>query len=182
VRRRSWFAVTAVAAASLAVGAGMALAATPKAATGSKVKPITLRCSMSLTTTPPRGSASVDQPPAQGTQYGPNNCPTNSFGGGIMEDSFTVPDSGDTVGTYKQYFGAGTIKGAFDLTPNEGAPISGANFASQSWTGTVTVTGGTGTYKGIKGKKNSGVMNCTSPDSVHLTCTEHVKVVMPPAA
>ena len=159
----------------------MALAATPKT-TVTKVKPTTLHCSASLTTTPPPGSATVDQPASQGSQYGPTHCPTKSFGGGIMEDSFTVPDSGDTVGTYKQYFNAGTIKGEFDLTPNEGAPISGTTFTSETWTGTITVTGGTGAYKGIKGTKTPGVINCSSDDSVHLSCTEKVKVKMPPTA
>lgn len=154
----------------------MALAASTKKPA---VKPITLKCSISMTTEPPSGSASVDQPPAQGSQYGPLHCPTKSFGPGIISDSFTVPDSGDTVGTYVQYFNAGSIKGAFDLTPDEGAPISDTNFSSQTWTGTVTVTGGTGIYKGIKGKKGTGTMSCSSPDSVHVTCTEHVKVTMP---
>jgi hypothetical protein len=99
-----------------------------------------------------------------------------------MADSFTVPESGDTVGTYYQYFRAGTVYGEFDLTPLPGTGISGTSFQSQSWTGTVTVTGGTGIYNGItrvKGKQGVGTMNCTSPDSVHVTCTERIKVVLP---
>jgi hypothetical protein len=175
VRRRIWFALTAVMAASLVVGVGMALAA-------SSVKPTVLKCRILMTTTPPSGSNTVSQPSSQGSQYGPIRCPTAGFGGGIVQDSFTVPDSGDTVGTYTQYFKTGSVKGAFVLTPTESAPISTTNFDSQSWTGTVTVTGGTGVYtgiKGIKGKKNLGVLNCTSPDSVHITCAEKVKVNLP---
>lgn len=179
MRRRSWFAVAAVMATSLAVGVGMAVAASPKAS--STVKPTVLKCKISLTTTPPSGSNTVSQPSSQGSQYGPVHCPKAGFGGGIEKDSFTVPDSGDTVGTYTQYFHAGTVSGSFDLTPTEGPPISSSNFDAQSWTGTLTVTGGTGVYNGIKGKKGSGVFNCTSPDSVHLTCTEKVKVKMPAA-
>ncbi len=179
MRRRNWFALTAVMAASLAIGVGLAAAANPKASSTSTTKPITLNCKVSLTTEPPAGSNTVNQPASQGSQYGPIHCSPGAFGGGVESDSFTVPDSGDTVGTYTQYFNAGTVKGSFDWTPQESPPITGSNFESQSWTGTVTVTGGTGVYKGIKGKKNTGVMNCSSDDSVHLTCTEKIKVTMP---
>ena len=174
VRRRTWFALTVVMAASLAVGVGFAGAASPKKS-GTTVKTTTLNCSVSLTTTPPPGSNSVDQPASQGSQYGPIHCGTPGFGFGVASDSFTVPDSGDTLGKYTEYLGAGTLKGAFDLTPAEGQPISGTTFSSQSWTGTITVTGGTGVYKAITGAK-VGTMNCTSDDSVHLACKETVKV------
>ena len=161
----------------------MAFAASPKTTSGKKaIKPTTLNCSVSLTTEPPAGSNTVDQPASQGSMYGPIHCPKTGFGGGVEGVSFTVPDSGDTVGTYTQYFNAGTIKGAFDWTPTESPPISGTTFSSQAWTGTVTVTGGTGVYKGIKGTKTAGVMNCSSDDSVHVTCTEKVKVKLPPAS
>ena len=60
---------------------------------------------------------------------------------------------GDTVGTYVQYFGAGSITGKFDLTPGEGALPTADNFLSTTYTGTVTVTGGTGVYAGIQGLK-----------------------------
>jgi hypothetical protein len=173
-----WFALTVVMAASLTVGVGFAGAANPKKSGKAKVKPTALHCNVSLTTTPPPGSNTVDQPPAQGSQYGPIHCPTVGFGGGVVSDSFTVPDSGDTVGQYTQYLSAGTIKGAFDLTPQESPGIT--NFSSETWAGTVTVTGGTGVYKGITGAK-VGTMNCSSDDSVHLTCTETVKVKMPSA-
>jgi hypothetical protein len=178
VRRRICLVGAAMALASLVAGVGLAAAAG-----GTKpVKPTVLRCSMSMSTQPPAGSNSVDQPASQGVQYGPSHCPKKGFGPGIIADSFTVPDSGDTVGTYVQYFHAGTIAGKFDLTPNEGAPVSDTTFQSQSWTGTIKVTGGTGVYTGIKsvkGKKGVGVLNCTSPDSVHLTCTEKAKVTLP---
>jgi hypothetical protein len=38
----------------------------------------------------------------------------------------------------------------------------------------VTVTHGTGTLANASGKK--GVLKCTSGDSVHLTCTEKLKL------
>lgn len=143
------------------------------------VKPITVNCSMSMTTVPPSGSNTVNQPQAQGNQYGPNKCPRKIFGSGTVEDSYTIADSGDTVGTYTQYFKTGTVSGAFDLTPNESSDVT--SFESQTWTGTITVLGGTGTYKGIKGKKNTGVFNCSSPDNVHMSCTETIKVKPSPS-
>jgi hypothetical protein len=171
VRSRIGFAVTAIAAASLAVGVGIATAAN-----GATV----LKCHMSLSVTPPQGSASVDQPPAQGTQYGPLHCRTSSFGAGIEQLSFNVPDTGDMVGKYAQYFGDGSVRGTFDLAPQEGSGnLNPNNFESQSWIGTLKVTGGTGAFKGIagvKGRKGLGVFKCNSPDSVHLTCTEKVRL------
>lgn len=174
--RRIGLTAVVVAASSWALGAGIACAAGTSAA---GPKPSLLRCHISLSTTPPQGSNTVDQPPAAGKRYGPANCPTKSFGGGLESVTFTVPDSGDTVGKYVQYFRNGSVTGRFDLTPNNDAGLSDQTFTSQSWTGTLTVTGGTGAYKGIKGKRQTGVMSCTSTDSVHLSCTEKVKVLIP---
>jgi hypothetical protein len=167
VRRRICLVGIAIAAASLVIGVEVASAA----AKSSAAKPVVLKCHISLSTAPPPGSSTVNQPPAQGTQFGAIHCPTASFGGGVESDSFKVPDSGDTLGNYSQYFGAGSIHGSFNLTPEEGSgSLSATNFESESWTGTVTVTGGTGVYAKAAGKK--GVLKCTSPDTVHLTCTE----------
>ena len=156
----------------------MAFASSPKTGSGKKAaKLTTLNCKVSLTTEPPAGSNAVAQPPQQGTMYGPIHCSTKGFGGGVESAPFTVPDSGDTVGNYTAYFDAGSISGAFDWTPQPQGDIT--NFDAQTWQGTATVTGGTGVYKGIKGKNSTGVENCTSPDSVHMTCTMKIKVKMP---
>ena len=183
MRRRIWLVWTGVSAALLSAGGAGALAASsaPKANTP-KAKPVVLRCTMSLATVPPDGSATVDQPASQGAQYGKASCARKSFGAGVAADSFTVPDTGDTVARYWQYLAAGSIAGKFDLTPAEGAPLSGQSFTAQSWTGTVTIVSGTGIYRGIKGKKGTGTMTCSSPDSVHLTCHEKIKVFLPPTA
>jgi hypothetical protein len=147
-------------------------------------KPTTalFRCSSSPVTIPPPGQANVDQPPAAGAQYGPISCSTTGFGSGTVFNVFTVPDSGDMVGTFTAYFDAGTIKGTFDMGPGEGQPIGSDTFASQDWAGSVAVTGGTGIYQGVKGKDSKGTMACTSPDSVHNTCTENVMILIPPPA
>jgi hypothetical protein len=169
VKRRICLVGIALAATPLAVGIGVASAKSTAAP-----KPVTLKCHVALATVPPAGSASVDQPPASGAQYGVVHCP--SIGGGIEADTFTVPDSGNTVGSYSQYFGAGSIQGKFVLIPSEGSgDLSATSFESESWVGTVTITGGTGVYAHASGKK--GVLKCTSGDSVHLTCTEKLAKV-----
>ena len=178
MKRGTSFVATAVAAGSLLLGVGIAMAAGKGA--NAKVKPLFVKCSLNIATTPPAGSNAVEQPPQSGDQYGPMHCGRAGFGAGVAADSFTVPDTGDTVGKYTEYFHTGSISGKFDLTPLEGAPLNANNFTAQTWQGTITVTGGTGVYKGIKSKKGSGTMNCASPDSVHLMCTTRIKLTLAP--
>ena len=175
MKRRICLVGTAIAAVPFAVGISVATAASKSTTQKPAVKAVVLKCHISLGTVPPPGSAAVDQPPSQGAQYGTVHCAGGSFGWGVEKSSFTVPDSGDTVGSYAQYFSGGSIRGKFDLSPGESpGDISSASFTSESWTGTVTVTGGTGTLAKASGKK--GVLKCTSGDSVHLTCTEKLKL------
>jgi hypothetical protein len=166
VRRRTWIALTIVTAVAFAGSAGIAGAAGTKSAGK-------LTCHEEWIAAAPEGTNVVDQPPTQGNQYGPVNCHgPMPFGGGTVATKFNVPDSGDTVGKYTQYFNAGTVKGTFDLTPTE-SNFSATSFTAQNWQGTLKVLSGTGVYKGIKGKK-VGTINCTSVDSVHLKCVEKV--------
>lgn len=174
MKRRVCLIGTAIAVVPFAVGISVATAASKSTTHKPTVKAVVLKCHMSLSTVPPAGSASVDQPPSDGAQYGTVHCGGPSFGFGVEKDTFKVPDSGDTVGSYVQYFGGGSIRGKFDLSPDEGGDVSSTDFTSESWTGTVTVTHGTGALAKASGKK--GTMNCTSGDSVHLTCTEKVKL------
>lgn len=186
MRRRVSIVGVAVAAVSLVVGVGVSGAAGHghhhKTVKHLKPRFELLRCLSYPTTTPPAGQANVDQPPASGTSYGPVGCSTPGFGSGTIAMSFTVPDSGDMVGTFTEYFDAGTIKGTFDLSPGDGQPIGSDTFTSQSFEGQASVTGGTGVYDGIKGKNSKGTMACNSPDSVHNTCTQNIGVLIPPPA
>lgn len=178
MKRRICIVGAAIAATPFALWIGVLPAQAKKPTKPTKTAPAAkgtlLKCSISLNTAPPPGSATVAQPPSQGEQFGPIHCPpVGTYGPGVEADSFTVPASGDTVGSYAQYFNEGSIRGKFDLTPSEGV-LSPTNFTGQSWTGTVTVTGGTGKYAGAKGTK--GTLTCTSPDSVHLTCVEKIRL------
>lgn len=179
MRSRIGKAAAAVLATSLLLAAAVPAASGKQSKSGRKSSAfVTVRCAMHISTQPPAGSATVDQPPQQGSQYGPVHCARKGFGGGVTADTFTVDGSGDTVGHYTQYLGTGTISGSFDLTPAEGQ-LSSTTFSSQSWSGTITVTGGTGAFRKITGRRGSGTLACTSPDSVHLRCVEHVAVALP---
>jgi hypothetical protein len=160
----------------LAVGGGLAVAASPKAT--AKAKASKLTCKFTLTTTPSADTNTVAQPETQGSQYGPVRCARAGFGAGLVADAFKVPDTGDTAGKYVQYFRGGSIKGKFDIVPQEGAPVSSSTFSSLTWQGPITITGGTGAYKAIKERKRTGVLTCTSNDSVHFSCTEKIKVIL----
>ena len=166
MRCRNWLVGTAIAAAPFVVGIGVASAAGGSSA-------VVLKCHISVSAVPPPGSNMVEQPPSQGFQYGTAHC--GKAGAGVEAASFKVADSGDTVGNYTQYFGTGSVHGKFDLTPSEGSgSLSSTSFESESWVGTVTVTGGTGSWAKSSGKK--GVLKCTSADSIHLSCTEKLKL------
>ena len=169
MKRRICLVGTAIAAVPFAVSLSTATGAPHTAATNG----VTMKCHISLGTLPPPGSPAVDQPPSKGSQYGPVRC--NQLGSGVQQDTFTVPDSGDTVGKYWQYFSNGSIHGKFDLTPTEASgALSSTSFSNEAWVGQITVTGGTGAFGKAAGQK--GVVKCTSGDTVHLTCTEKIKL------
>jgi hypothetical protein len=174
VIRRMCLVGSAVAAASLVVGFGVTAAlakGTHHKGTPTVKSVAVIKCHVFLSTVPPPGSPAVDQPPAQGAQYGPAHC--TAVGAGVASDTFKVPDSGDTIGSYVVNFATSSIHGKFNLTPSEASGnLSSTSFESQSWVGTVTVTGGTGQYAGAAAK--DGVMKCTSGDTVHLRCTETI--------
>lgn len=174
MKRRVALIASVVGVASVAVGAAGASAAAPAAG-----KTMVLHCSMKLTVAPPAGGAAVTQPPDGGWQYGHGLCPTAGFGAAGVASPFTIPITDDMVGKYVLYFAAGTVRGKFNLVPQEG-DIS--NFLAESWLGVMKVTSGTGIYKGIKALKAPGTMSCSSPDTVHLTCTMRDKVIAPTTA
>lgn len=168
MRGRNCLAAGVVGVVTLGAGAAIATAAPAPA------KSILLRCTISLATVPPADSSSVSQPPVAGWQYGQAVCAKKGFGVGLDATVFKVRITGDSVGRYTQYFGDGSVHGKFDLTPQEGGDVS-SNFLAQDWVGKLTVTGGTGAFQGIKSTRE-GLLKCSSTDSVHLTCTERIRV------
>jgi len=67
---------SAIAAAPFVIGFGVPAAL----AKGTAAKSVaTIKCHISLSTVPPPGSPAVNQPPAQGAQYGSVHCPAIGY-------------------------------------------------------------------------------------------------------
>ncbi len=171
MNRRIYGAGVACCAAALTLGASAA-AAVHKAKPGKPVKPATIavKCTTTVGVMTAQGDTSVTPPVQQGSEYGPAHC--SKLSTGSQADSFVVQDSGDTQATFTWYLRTGTVSGKYDLTPQEGT----LNFLNATYDGTLTVTGGTGTFRGIKG---TGTMTCATQDGVHTSCTDKVKVKLP---
>jgi hypothetical protein len=179
VLRRICLVGAVIAAGSLAVGVVTAPAAATKAAAKTKttVKATAVTCSSNVTTAIPAGDTQVIAPVSDGTQYGAVRC-NKGLGSGVQTDTFTTLDTGNLQGLYKLYLNTGTVHGKFNLTPAEGPPLTTGTFQSAFYTGTLTVTGGTGAYLHVK-SKGIGTLTCSSPDDVHLSCSDKFKVVKP---
>jgi hypothetical protein len=174
-----WLVVAALAVGLLVIGATSALGAKPVARATPRPVKFKVTCKSSVGDVPAAGDNSVVPPVDQGWQYGAVQC-GKVFGRGIAANKFALQDSGDLEGTWSQYYRVGTIRGKFAMTPADtGPPSSPTTFAAISYAGTATVDGGTGAYRKAKGK---GTMKCSSTDGVHFTCTDTVKVALPPPA
>jgi len=157
---------------SLAFGVAVATASKSKT---TKTKSITVTCRTAVTVTIASGDTGVTPPLPQGTEYGSAAC-DKLVGDGVQADRFTVPDSGDTLANYTWYFRTGTLKGTYDLTPQEGSLNTG--FTSASYLGALKVLAGTGALKGYTG---TGTMTCSTPDGIHTSCTDKLKLTPPKA-
>jgi hypothetical protein len=171
--------------------AGISTAATAKTPTSGKKpakvkpvpkpKPVTTKvsCQLTLVLQPAATDVSI-VPSASGTQSGTARC-SGPVGGGVQTDKFSTDDSGDVTAPYTQWFKGGTLAGQYQLVPTGGGQPSAGNntFGAQSYSGTLTVTSGTGVWKGATGKAK---LTCATADGVHLMCTESLTVTTPPAA
>jgi hypothetical protein len=63
------------------------------------------------------------------------------------------------------------------VTSGSRAPTT-TTFTATKYSGTVSVIGGTGDWAHVTGK---GTLTCSSPDAVHTSCTEHLKLKLPAA-
>lgn len=177
--KSKWLVVAVMAVGLLVIGATSALGAKPKANATPKPVKFKVTCKSTVGDVPADGDDAVVPPVDQGWQYGAVQC-GKVLGKGIAANKFALQDSGDLAGSWSQYYSVGTIHGKFSMTPADtGPPSSPTTFATVSYAGTATVDGGTGAYKKAKG---NGTMNCSSTDGVHFTCSDTVKVTLPPPA
>jgi len=165
VRRRICMMGAVISAVPLTLGVAPAMAATSKKA---KPKPVETNCTTTVGIMIAPGDTALTPPVASGHEYGTAVC-GKVLGRGVQSDTFTTPDSGDTVATFTFYLRGGTIRGTYDLTPQEG----GLNFLETDYLGTLTVKGGSGLYAGAKG---TGTSTCTSLDGIHTTCHDKLKL------
>ena len=176
MRRRIFLAALALGGTSAALTVGIS-SAVGKQATPPHV--IQVGCQFTMVIQPPPGSDNVVPPVQQGIENGGVYCPSpKGWGSGVIRAAFKTPASGDMVGKYIQYFDTGTIGGEFDLTPTSGGSFGGSNYQSETWHGIFKVWYGTGAFQGAKSTQ-PGKMSCTSPDQVHLNCTESMTIQVP---
>lgn len=167
MRRRICVVGAALSVFLLAIGVASATASKSKSR-GSN-KPVAVTCHAKTSIGVPAGQTGVTPPVSKGSEYGTATC--GKLGHGVQSDKFNIASSGDTLATYTWYLPTGTIRGKYDLTPQEGT----LNFLAVTYTGSIKVTGGTGAFAGTKG---TGTMTCSSPDSVHTSCTDKLKLHM----
>jgi hypothetical protein len=142
-----------------------------------KLKPVktALTCSLKLVTQIPANDVTITQGAESGTQYGRAGCGKPPFSG-VEQSSLLQDQSGNLSGRYQQWFNAGSLYGDYKLTPQDTGPPTSTTFTNASYTGTVTVTNGTGIYRKAAG---TGTLTCTTTDLAHYACTEKLKLVQP---
>lgn len=133
----------------------------------------TMSCELRLVTQIPPGELTVTQGADSGSQYGRAACPKPLFSG-VEENSFVQDQSGNQSGKYQQWFNAGSVYGQYTLTPQDTGPPTTSSFTNASYTGTISVTNGTGSFKRSVG---TGTLACATTDLTHYTCTEKLKLV-----
>lgn len=105
-------------------------------------------------------------PNPSGIHVGFVTCP-RPFGKGLHSNAYTVTPTGTGQGTvagsFKNYYRHGTTSGTVALTFSATSPMN------ISYAGTVTYTGGTGTFRHVRGR---GTIQCvTSDGGAHKSCT-----------
>ena len=140
-----------------------------------KLKPVktTLTCTLNLVTQIPPDDVTVTQGAQSGTQYGRAGCAKPLFSG-VEASSFLQDESGNLSGKYQQWFNAGSLYGAYTLTAADTGPPTTTSFTDASYTGTVTITNGTGFFKKATG---TGTLTCATTDLAHYACTEKLKLI-----
>ena len=142
---------------------------------GTKLESVktTLTCTLKLVTQIPSNDVTVTQGAESGTQYGRAGCAKPLFSG-VEQSSYLQDESGNLSGKYQQWFNAGSLYGDYTLTAQDTGPPSTTSFTNASYTGTVTVTNGTGFFKKAAG---TGTLACTTTDLAHYACTEKLKLI-----
>ena len=130
-----------------------------------------IKCEASLTLQVPGGQDGVLPGQTPGKQLGAIHC-SKGIGGGLEEFSYKVNQaSGNEVGSFVAFFKNATIKGKFNLVPQEGSFGNGttSTFGFSAFAGTVKQLSGTGVWASAKG---TGTATCSAQDGLHFKCVE----------
>lgn len=141
--------------------------------TVTKTVPVSATCKLALTTLAPAGSTAPVAGGQQGVNAGATSC-NAPLSRGFSRQSYTLDTAGDLNGKIQSWFGSGSVFGTYTLTPSSASgPPTTSSFGSAAYTGTVKITGASGTLKGATG---TGTLTCSTSDSVHYNCTEKLKL------
>jgi hypothetical protein len=160
----------------LAFGIGPAASAAGPVSKAASSSSGAMSCKASVTTEIPAGATRAVSGAQSGKQWGPVHC-RQPLGIGVQKNAFTIPDSGDMVGTFRAYFAAGTVYGKFVLSP-EAIVLSTSlqEFTSFTYSGKMNIKSGSGAWSGAKG---TGTATCKSADGLHFKCTEKLTLTKP---
>ena len=109
---------------------------------------------------------------ASGVVLGVTNC-SKPFGNGVISATYTstfnpTTSAGTDNGPFTKWFLTGTFHGRYT------GKYQFTSDTDAHWHNTITVSGGTGAFRGVKG---TGSETCTSTDAgATLTCTEVLQV------
>ena len=148
-----------------------------KTVTQLKVETKTVRsnvsCKPALLVQVTAGSTTILQGSETGSMFGSAGCGAPLFRG-VSHLSYAEDTGGNLSGPIQQWFNAGSLFGTFTLTP---APTTGppttTSFTQQTYSGTVTIKGGSGELRGTTG---TGRMSCATTDAIYYACTETAKL------
>ena len=149
--------------------AGTALAVPPAALPAVPARQIS--CTLRMTTLIEPGSTTIDPTATKGHDFSYETC-GQPLGHGVHVSSFSVKPQSSTTGTvtghWKSFFSTGTYHGT------ERVSYTARSSTQISYSGTATITGGTGTLSHAAGTVK---LQCTSSDGgIHALC--HLKVIL----
>ena len=123
---------------------------------------VTVTCTIKLIAVKPPRTINAEN-------FGTIEC-SPYLGDGVQHDSSVVTPTGQFSGLFtgpvKQFFDNGTLFGHFTISY-----VTNPTTLAVTYNGTITIEGGTGRYKNLRGE---GTLQGGSPDAIRSTITEQI--------